>query len=299
MTSASEKDVFKIGKRLEQIISKNENTDEALDLLKRLKELPVTLEVLQKTRVGMSVNALRKKSSDEEVIGIAKSLIKAWKKLLPDQSKSSVKDEKSRDSNNSPMPSEDSNSSVHDTESNNSDTSQRRSVVPKTNDSVREKCRSMIAAALKVPIDIEDKSAFQDADELGAIIEDCIFTIFVNTDQKYKNRVRSRVCNLKDAKNPELRRRVLCGEIKPEEIAKMLPEEMASNEMKDLRKEFTKEAIRDHQMAKTSGTTTDLLKCGKCLKRNCTYNQVQTRSADEPMTTFVFCNECGNRWKFC
>uniref|UniRef100_A0A672QUZ2 TFIIS-type domain-containing protein n=1 Tax=Sinocyclocheilus grahami TaxID=75366 RepID=A0A672QUZ2_SINGR len=24
---------------------------------------------------------------------------------------------------------------------------------------------------------------------------------------------------------------------------------------------------------------------------------VQTRSADEPMTTFVLCNECGNRWK--
>ncbi len=27
------------------------------------------------------------------------------------------------------------------------------------------------------------------------------------------------------------------------------------------------------------------------------YLQVQTRSADEPMTTFVLCNECGNRWK--
>lgn len=25
--------------------------------------------------------------------------------------------------------------------------------------------------------------------------------------------------------------------------------------------------------------------------------QVQTRSADEPMTTFVLCNDCGNRWK--
>ena len=26
-------------------------------------------------------------------------------------------------------------------------------------------------------------------------------------------------------------------------------------------------------------------------------SQAQTRSADEPMTTFVYCNECGNRWK--
>ena len=29
------------------------------------------------------------------------------------------------------------------------------------------------------------------------------------------------------------------------------------------------------------------------------FSQVQTRSADEPMTTFVLCNECGNRWKVC
>ena len=29
------------------------------------------------------------------------------------------------------------------------------------------------------------------------------------------------------------------------------------------------------------------------------FPQVQTRSADEPMTTFVYCQECGNRWKVC
>ena len=49
---------------------------------------------------------------------------------------------------------------------------------------------------------------------------------------------------------------------------------MASEEMKKLRQQFTKEAINDHQMAMTSGTKTDLLKCGKCKKNNCTYNQV-------------------------
>ena len=51
-------------------------------------------------------------------------------------------------------------------------------------------------------------------------------------------------------------------------------QEMASDHMKELRAKLTKEAINDHQMAVTGGTTTDLLKCGKCGKRNCTYNQV-------------------------
>ena len=67
--------------------------------------------------------------------------------------------------------------------------------------------------------------------------------------------------------------------------------------MKDLRKQLTKDAIRDAQLATSGGTNTSLLKCMKCRKSNCTYNQAQTRSADEPMTTFVYCNNCGNRWK--
>jgi hypothetical protein len=49
---------------------------------------------------------------------------------------------------------------------------------------------------------------------------------------------------------------------------------MASDEMKSLRNKFLKEAINDAQLATVQGTKTDLLKCGKCKKRNCTYNQV-------------------------
>ena len=37
---------------------------------------------LQSTRIGMSVNAIRKQSTDDEVTSLAKSLIKSWKKLL-------------------------------------------------------------------------------------------------------------------------------------------------------------------------------------------------------------------------
>lgn len=40
-----------------------------------------------------------------------------------------------------------------------------------------------------------------------------------------------------------------------------------------------------------------LFKCGKCKSVKTTYYQMQTRSADEPMTTYVTCKGCGNRWK--
>lgn len=49
---------------------------------------------------------------------------------------------------------------------------------------------------------------------------------------------------------------------------------------------------------KKPGAITDQWKCGKCKERKCTYYQLQIRSSDEPMTTFVTCVNCGNRWNF-
>lgn len=50
---------------------------------------------------------------------------------------------------------------------------------------------------------------------------------------------------------------------------------MASDELKEMRKNLTKEAVRDHQMATTGGTQTDLFTCGKCKGKSCTYTQVK------------------------
>ncbi|KAM6239945.1 transcription elongation factor A protein 3 isoform 2-T2 [Porphyrio hochstetteri] len=166
-----------------------------------------------------------------------------------------------------------------------------------TGDSVRDKCIEMLTAALRMGDDYKEFGV--NCEKMASEIEDHIFQELKSTDMKYRNRVRSRISNLKDPKNPGLRRNVLCGATPPGLIARMTAEEMASDELKELRNAMTQEAIREHQMAKTGGTVTDLFQCGKCKKKNCTYNQVQTRSADEPMTTFVLCNECGNRWKFC
>uniref|UniRef100_F6ZE78 Transcription elongation factor n=1 Tax=Xenopus tropicalis TaxID=8364 RepID=F6ZE78_XENTR len=303
MSSAAGDEIIHIAKKMERMVQKK-NTAGALDLLKELKNLPMTLELLQSTRIGMSVNAIRKQSGEEEVTSLAKSLIKSWKKLL--DGPSADMEEKRKDqpapAQNSPEAREESSSSTNisarkeecPAPSDGFITSFPRA--PSTSDSVRIKCRELLATALKTGDDHIAIGA--DVDELGSLAP--VFQEFKNTEAKYKNRIRSRIANLKDAKNPNLRRNVLCGNIAPDLFARMSAEEMASDELKEMRKNLTKEAIREHQMARTGGTETDLFTCGKCKKKNCTYTQVQTRSADEPMTTFVFCNECGNRWKnFC
>ncbi|XP_063779796.1 transcription elongation factor A protein 1 isoform X2 [Pseudophryne corroboree] len=305
MSAAGGEEIIRIAKKMERMVQKK-NTAGALDLLKELKNLPMTLELLQSTRIGMSVNAIRKQSANEDVTSLAKSLIKSWKKLLDgpslDKDPEEKKKEQASPAQNSPEAREESSSSnfgIRNEEcaapSDSFITSFPRA--PSTSDHVRIKCRELLATALKTGDDYITIGA--DDEELGAQIEEAVFQEFKNTDAKYKNRVRSRIANLKDAKNPNLRRNVLCGNIGPDLFARMSAEDMASDELKEMRKNLTKEAIREHQMAKTGGTETDLFSCGKCKKKSCTYTQVQTRSADEPMTTFVFCNNCGNRWKFC
>ncbi|XP_018603536.1 transcription elongation factor A protein 1 isoform X2 [Scleropages formosus] len=310
MGKRDEEDIIRMAKKLEKMAQKK-NGAGALDLLKELKNIPMTLELLQSTRIGMSVNAIRKQSTDEEVTSLAKSLIKSWKKLLDEPGGGDkLSEDKKKEpttptvssSQNSPEPREESSSSNSSSRSEPSDSAHNTLITtfphaPSTTDPIRNKCRQMLSSALQAGNDYIAIGA--DCDELGAQIEECIFQELKNTDTKYKNRVRSRIANLKDLKNPNLRRNVLCGNVPPDRMAKMTAEEMASDELKEMRKNLTKEAIREHQMARTGGTQTDLFTCGKCKKKNCTYTQVQTRSADEPMTTFVFCNECGNRWKFC
>lgn len=281
-----------------------------MDLLKALQDLDINLEILTKTRIGMTVNQLRKSSRDDEVISLAKSLIKNWKKFLgnsaPAQtttnnsSSSSTKEKSSSKSSSGKKEKDVEKKPSSDDHKSSSHSSNRSSSYPASSggmtDAVRLKCREMLATALKTEPFSEGCA---DVEELADELEDAIHAEFRNTDMKYKNRIRSRVANLKDPKNPTLRSNFLCGAVTAQKLAKMTPEEMASDEMKKIREKFVKEAINDAQLATVQGTQTDLLKCGKCKKRNCTYNQLQTRSADEPMTTFVMCNECGNRWKFC
>ena len=43
--------------------------------------------------------------------------------------------------------------------------------------------------------------------------------------------------------------------------------------------------------------STDKFTCSRCKTKRCTYYEMQTRSADEPVTIFITCIDCGKRWK--
>nr|CAD7578692.1 unnamed protein product [Timema californicum] len=271
--------------------------EQALELLKALQTMPVNLEVLTKTRIGMTVNALRKSTSDDEVISLSKTLIKNWKKFL---SGCNTPNKETGNSSKKPSKEKEDKAKESDVKEKERDRKSQTSFPPassNTTDAVRLKCRELLANAIQLDGEVPEGCA--SPEDLAEELEEAIFQEFRNTDMRYKNRVRSRVANLKDTKNPGFRMNFLVGAIPATKLAVMTAEEMASDEMKAIRNKFLKEAIDDAQLATVQGTSTDLLKCGKCKKRNCTYNQIQTRSADEPMTTFVMCNECGNRWKFC
>ena len=58
------------------------------------------------------------------------------------------------------------------------------------------------------------------------------------------------------------------------------------------------ENMRRAMTAQEERALSTTMKCGKCQQTRVAYSQAQTRSADEPMTTFCECTVCGNRWKF-
>jgi transcription elongation factor S-II len=112
--------------------------------------------------------------------------------------------------------------------------------------------------------------------------------------QIYLDHLRSVYNNLK---NQKLVQMVSNGEIKTHEIAFMTHQEMMPEKWAELIKA---KSIRDkNKFEQKVEAMTDSFTCRKCKSNECTYYQMQTRSADEPMTVFLQCVNCGNRWKTC
>lgn len=108
----------------------------------------------------------------------------------------------------------------------------------------------------------------------------------------YISRLKMIITNIKD---DNVKNMILNNNISIKELSNITHQELNPEKWKKLIEQKIK---RDKSLTSVNlSAATDEFKCYKCKKRKCTYYQLQTRSADEPMTTFVTCLVCGNRWK--
>ena len=203
-----ENKIHKIKIKLDDYTAKD-NKDELSQLLKDLEKSELTLELLETTRIGLSLNSFRKRVEDKDIAKLGKDIIRKWKSLIPDEKKSPAeKDEEETE-----------------------EEKQKRTLA--NTERVRSHCRGLLLSALTEDITVPDTV---DTDKLAAGIEEAIFERFKTTSQKYRSQVHSRQFNIRS--NVTLKENLLVGNISPDEVAVMTHEDMANDDLRKMREDL-------------------------------------------------------------
>tara|TARA_B100001094_G_C17938783_1_gene674468 strand:- start:354 stop:860 length:507 start_codon:yes stop_codon:yes gene_type:complete len=116
-----------------------------------------------------------------------------------------------------------------------------------------------------------------------------------NFNKKYAQISRKIIANISYTENShDVKYKILNNIWPAQSIASKTHEELFPERYAEIKLKVMAKYINTKQEEISDG----LFKCGKCKSWKTTYTQAQTRSADEPMTTFACCLNCGNRWKF-
>jgi DNA-directed RNA polymerase subunit M/transcription elongation factor TFIIS len=116
--------------------------------------------------------------------------------------------------------------------------------------------------------------------------------------EAYRQTVRTILSNLhpkSPVNNPRLLRRVQEGELTLAELPSLTSYEMFPENWFALKDKLLQREQKILEGNKSRAT--DQFECRRCRKRECTYYELQTRSADEPMTIFITCLNCGKEWR--
>ncbi|KAJ1982730.1 transcription elongation factor TFIIS [Dimargaris verticillata] len=273
----------------------NNDIPAVLDLFKHLNHYKASEEFLRKTEIGLCIGKLRN-HTDPNVASGAKALVRKWKMDVIAAGHTKGQDKAKTELPNTP--------STPIASSNGTPTSDKPSVkertvasdgvtIPSRGDKTREKCTEMLYSSLATNSGADPGLLMKRA---GAI-ENTVYTSIGAVNPAYKAKIRSFYLNLRDKSNPGLREAVTSGEIPVQKFCSMSKQDMASEERKAQDRKIQQENLFKARGAGPAVAETDQFKCGRCKSRKCTYYQMQTRSADEPMTTFVTCTNCENRWK--
>lgn len=120
------------------------------------------------------------------------------------------------------------------------------------------------------------------------IVQDTPYLI----EQIYESKIEE-ITNLLKDPNIYLLKAIREGMINVSTIGFMKPDELNPEKYNHIINKKKKEEDKINNQPTSSVYT-----CSKCKKNKCQVTQRQTRSADEPATTFVKCMECGYEFSF-
>lgn len=116
--------------------------------------------------------------------------------------------------------------------------------------------------------------------------------------EAYRQTLRSVFSNI-HPKSPVNNHRLLCrvkqGEFALSDVPSLTSYEMYPENWFELKDKLLQREQKILEGNKSRAT--DQFQCRRCQKKECTYYELQTRSADEPMTIFITCLNCGKEWR--
>ncbi|KAK2197594.1 bifunctional TFIIS-LEDGF domain superfamily/Zinc finger [Babesia duncani] len=278
--------------QIQQGILDQKKANLVLHDLEELDKHKVDREILATTRIGIVITKLCKIAATQfpDIASRGKDIIKKWKDSVKKEYEISAK---------------------------------RRKVESESNESGGDAC---IAYKGKYHDDeIRDKAlnylfksfmTGKDFDVDVEVVSEIVFEIELElyklhilkkqSQKDYNQQLKSIAFNLKDLKNTGFNSKIYKRQYTGADLACMQSTDMASDEKKSEREVILQESLQACQsdwavkniFLSKDNKAKGQFRCFKCKSQETVYQQLQTRSSDEPMTTFVTCLKCNNRWKF-
>lgn len=281
-------------------LEKSKTNDEVvLHILQALdKEVVPTEKLLRETKVGVEVNKF-KKSSNPEIAKLVKKMITSWKDAI-NRSKKAKQPQQQQQQPQPQQPSQHSSAEPkkHDKFSSTKPRNSRNDGVD-TN-IYNHKLRDMVIRAMYDALAKDSEHPPKSILQTAKVVEEEMHKLnnCDGSEKAYKDKYRIIYSNIISKNNPDLKHKITSGDVSPFYLVNCDPKELAPEHLRRKLEEIAKQNLFNAQGATVERSVTDRFTCGKCKEKKVSYYQLQTRSADEPLTTFCTCEVCGNRWKF-
>lgn len=256
------KEVIEIRDRIKTLLETqmvDHEADQVLADLDTLKTLPINKAVIMKTKLASVISQCKTKPKNTNIKKSANELFEIMKGIM------SAKD-----------------SEKPKVVYNDIDEKMRRDVRERIRKRIYEKIeRNKITPTLNVQdVVVELEEAFY-------------------RESKYRNKVSDflKVLNSPNKDDLRIAERLLSGDLKPEQVARFTSDDYMTAAEREKNQQYREEAFNESVVFKPAPVQSELFECRKCGSKNVSYYQLQTRSADEPMTNFCTCQSCGARWK--